>query len=129
MVKRVVAILSMMAVTMPAFAIQETFSVPAPTTSLRATATLRAPVLPPPLQYRYKPKVPVQIRTFPAAQVNEKCGGTFERALFGRTLSHRDACAVPLRTRCILYMPPNDGSQWWQELLAHETAHCNGWRH
>lgn len=89
----------------------------------------RGYILPPPPQYRFKPKVPVQIKTLEAAQVDEKCGGAFQRALFGLAYNHFNACAVPLARKCILYMPPDDGSQWWRDLLAHETAHCNGWRH
>jgi len=26
-----------------------------------------------------------------------------------------------------VYLPPNDKSDWWQELRAHELAHLRGW--
>ncbi|MEP9376087.1 hypothetical protein ABLE91_05190 [Aquabacter sp. CN5-332] len=106
----------------PAFGAQPVLPLPMETAA-------RGFIEPPPAQYRHKPKVPVRIRIFPAHQVNEKCGAAFERVLFGRTFNHHNACAVPLARSCILYMPPDDGSQWWRDLLEHETAHCNGWRH
>lgn len=36
-------------------------------------------------------------------------------------------CYVPWTNTIV--MPPNDNSEWWQELLAHERAHECGWRH